>query len=164
MKPGDLASGARRTEKWHKETHVTTIKRGGGARKNTRAHESEEHTRARILDYYYFFFVVFFGVGGPNRSSTALPICLRHGPRKNTQWVRAASGWQLGYRLELEPAVLCQRWVPFQPAIHAHDMPWQHDHFRAIVLGLQTILTSAVLMIASSEETQPHGCSEPAAR
>ena len=48
MKPGDLASGARRTEKWHKETHVTTIKRGGGARKNTRAHESEEqHKRAR---------------------------------------------------------------------------------------------------------------------
>ena len=39
VKPGDLASGARRTENWYKETHVTTIKRGGGARKNTRAQE-----------------------------------------------------------------------------------------------------------------------------
>ena len=58
VKPGDLASGARRTENWYKETHVTTIKRGGGARKNTRAHESEEHTRARKVWIIVFFFVV----------------------------------------------------------------------------------------------------------
>ena len=38
VKPGDLASGARRTENWYNESHVT-IKRGCGARilNNTRA-------------------------------------------------------------------------------------------------------------------------------
>ena len=60
MKPGDLPSGARRTENWYKETHVTTIKRGGGARKNTRAHESEEHTRARKVGLVFFLFFIFF--------------------------------------------------------------------------------------------------------
>ena len=53
VKPGDLASGARRTENWYKETHVTTIKRGGGARKNTRARESEEHMRAHRVGYFF---------------------------------------------------------------------------------------------------------------
>ena len=57
VKPGDLASGARRTENWYKETHVTTIKRGGGARRNTRARESEEHTRARTS--WIFFLIIF---------------------------------------------------------------------------------------------------------
>ena len=64
VKPGDLASGARRTENWYKETHVTTIKRGGGARKKTRARESEEHTRARTVGLFFcfcFFFVWFWG-------------------------------------------------------------------------------------------------------
>ena len=62
VKPGDLASGARRTENWYKETHVTTIKRGGGARKKTRARESEEHTRARTVGLFFclFFVVVLF--------------------------------------------------------------------------------------------------------
>ena len=42
VKPGDLASGARRTENWYKETqdYYKTL-RGGGARKNTRARESD---------------------------------------------------------------------------------------------------------------------------
>ena len=58
VKPGDLASGARRTENWYKETHVTTIKRGGGARKNTRVRESEEHTRARRVGFFFNFTVM----------------------------------------------------------------------------------------------------------
>ena len=61
VKPGDLASGARRTESWYKEAHVTTIKRGGGARKNTRARESEEHTRARELDFVVVFLLDYRG-------------------------------------------------------------------------------------------------------
>ena len=60
VKPGDLASGARRTENWYKETHVTTIKRGDGARKKTRARESEEHTRARTSWILCFLFFVFW--------------------------------------------------------------------------------------------------------
>ena len=67
VKPGDLASGARRTENWYKETHVTTIKRGGGARKNTRARESEEHTRARELDFFVFVFFFFFFFSQDNK-------------------------------------------------------------------------------------------------
>ena len=63
VKPGDLASGARRTENWYKETHVTTIQRGDGARKNTRVRESEEHTRAHRVGIFFvfvLFFVLFF--------------------------------------------------------------------------------------------------------
>jgi hypothetical protein len=107
------------------------------------------------------------GSGDSGVELEARGIFLRRAPgsasEMGPQWVWAASSWQVSW-LELELAVLRQLWVPFQPAIHAHDMPCQHDHFRAMVLGLQTILTSTVLMIVSSEETQPYGCSEPAAR
>ena len=52
VKPGDLASGARRTENWYKETHVTTIKRGGGARKNTRVENTRSREHAK-LDFLF---------------------------------------------------------------------------------------------------------------
>ena len=59
VKPEDLASGARRTEKWNKETHVTTIKRGGGhvtkkLIKRGGGHDlKREHTKTKHATYLY---------------------------------------------------------------------------------------------------------------
>ena len=92
MKPGDLASGARRTEKWYKETHVTTIKREGGARKNTRAHESEEHTRARKVGLLFFVFVFLFLGGWVGLEDGHIHA----GVDRLFEWLEAGLGLQVG--------------------------------------------------------------------
>ena len=93
---------------------------------------------------------------------TCATLVVRRGPGSasgnGTPWAQAASGWLVGWNR----LYFVNFGYPFNRrytrAPRICMAAQQHDHFRAWSRpGLQTHVTSAVLMIASSKQTQPYG-------